>query len=326
FYCPAPQTSDDPPISQGLTFETAESYSEYINYFGFKGASFSGGEPLLSADKVVKYLKQLRKNSDPKLYIWMYTNGILANENTFKELAEHGLNEIRFDLGATGYKLEGLKKAIGIIPNVTVEIPAVPEELKKLKSLLHTLDNLCVKYLNLHQLRLTQHNAPKLTKHPYTFIHAEQPIVLESELTALELLSYAAKENLNIGINYCSFFFKNRYQRAGYQSIINNKLKNPYEPITDKGFIRIRNGSELRYETYKLWDQSTQNKNAQTLKLSHKTYQIRRIEAEKFKLYDDMQILFTELIEAKDKKIPNNEFLFRIWQHEQIENGLRDLF
>ena len=58
----------------------------------------------------------------------MYTNGILADVSKFRKLAAAGLNEIRFDIGATTYGLDKVKLAKGILPNVTIEIPAVPEQ------------------------------------------------------------------------------------------------------------------------------------------------------------------------------------------------------
>ncbi|HKI88877.1 MAG TPA: radical SAM protein, partial [Draconibacterium sp.] len=57
FYCPAPQLTDEIPETQNLEFETAEAYAEYINFFRFKGVSFSGGEPLLFFDRTLQYLK-----------------------------------------------------------------------------------------------------------------------------------------------------------------------------------------------------------------------------------------------------------------------------
>jgi pyruvate formate-lyase activating enzyme-like uncharacterized protein len=325
FYCPAEQNSDDLPASQGMVFETAESYAEYINYFGFKGASFSGGEPLLSFEKVLDYLKTLRKMSAPDLYIWMYSNGILASKTFFQQLADNGLNEIRFDIGATGYKLEAVQMAVGIIPTVTIEIPAVPEEKERLKKLLHVMSDIGVKYLNLHQLRLTQYNAPKLIKKNYTYIHAEQPIVPESELTALELLNYAEKENLNIGVNYCSFFFKNRFQKAGYLNRINEKLTESNEQLTQKGLIRNRNGSLLKYEKFKLSDSSNYSDNDQScLTLRYKKYEVHRIVADSIKLYDDLQPKVTALINKEPLEIPTDDFLFNIWLNEYIERGLRE--
>src|SRR5690554_7106222 len=136
FYCPAPQKNDEIPATQSLTFETPEAYAAYINHFGFKGVSFSGGEPLLVFDRTINYLRTVRKSCNPNLYIWLYTNGILATEDKLKMLAEAGLNEIRFDIGATGYFLNKVRLAKGIIPKVTIEIPAIPEKKEKLKMLL----------------------------------------------------------------------------------------------------------------------------------------------------------------------------------------------
>jgi pyruvate formate-lyase activating enzyme-like uncharacterized protein len=133
FYCPAPQLTDDVPTTQNLKFETAEAYAEYINFLRFKGVSFSGGEPLLFFDRTLQYLKQIRERCSPEIYTWMYTNGILAEEQKFRKLADAGLNEVRFDIGATGFKLDKIGFAKGIIPNITIEIPAVPEEKEKLK-------------------------------------------------------------------------------------------------------------------------------------------------------------------------------------------------
>ncbi len=190
FYCPTSQQKDELPATQSFSFETPEMYAEYINFFKFKGVSFSGGEPLLFFDRTLEYLKEIRKSCSPDIYTWMYTNGILADQKKFEQLAAAGLNEIRFDIGATGYKTGKIKLAQGIIPNITIEIPAVPEEKERLKKLLPEIINAGVTNLNLHQLRLTKYNAPKLLKRKYTFIPAEQPVVLESELAALEILDY----------------------------------------------------------------------------------------------------------------------------------------
>ena len=116
FYCPAPQLADEVPSTQNLKFETAEAYADYINFFGFKGVSFSGGEPLLFFDRTLHYLKTVRERCNPEIYTWMYTNGILADEQKFRKLADAGLNEVRFDIGATGFKLDKIGFAKGIIP------------------------------------------------------------------------------------------------------------------------------------------------------------------------------------------------------------------
>ncbi|MBK6284286.1 MAG: radical SAM protein [Draconibacterium sp.] len=325
FYCPALQEEDCIPTSQNLHFETPESYAEYINYFKFKGVSFSGGEPLLYFDRTLQYLEQIRKDCSPEIYIWMYTNGILANEEKFRKLAAAGLNEVRFDIGATHFSLDKIAYAKGIIPNITIEIPAVPEEKARLIQLLPEMLKAGVTNLNLHQLRLTKHNAPKLLKHNYTFIHAEQPVVLESELAALEILDYAFENKLEIGINYCSFFFKNRFQKAGFRKQIAKALVEPDEIITEKGFIRDYSDSSINYKAMVIFDNDPSRINAKELPLKYKNYHFRSETALKPLLLDEeLKNSIDEFLLNKNSEIPNDEVLFKIWQMEKIESGLRE--
>jgi uncharacterized protein len=323
FYCPSAQLNDEIPATQSLNFETAESYADYINHFGFMGVSFSGGEPLLFFERTLHYLKTIRKMCSPDIYVWMYTNGILATEEKFRLLAEAGLNEVRFDIGATGYRLDKVKLAKGIIPNITIEIPAVPEKRAKLKQLLHEMAEAGVTNLNLHQLRLTKHNAPKLLKHPYTYIPAEQPVVLESELAALELLEYAQKQELPTGINYCSFWFKNRYQAAGFRQRLAYTMNKDESNVTERGFIRTRDENTIGYKAL-----AVSHKNAgegTEVNLPNLKCYINTETAMKKQAVDPaLKTQLEEILNGEPAKIPENPFLFRIWQMEYIEKGLRD--
>ncbi|MFB6340284.1 radical SAM protein [Saccharicrinis sp. FJH62] len=326
FYCPAPQQTDELPTSQGLTFETPEAYAEYVNYFGFKGVSFSGGEPLLYFERTLEYLKAVRSMCDPDIYIWLYTNGILASEEKFRLLAEAGLNEIRFDIGATRYSLENVKKASGIIPTVTIEIPSVPEEKNLIIELLPDLVKVGVKHLNLHQLRLTDHNAAKLLKRNYTYIPAEKPVVLESELAALEIIDYARDNQIDIGINYCSFYFKNRFQKAGFRTRVNTAMGVTGDMLTEKGNIRLISADAVQYSSYFVKDKSDMSASDHTtLKLAGKTYHVYRspvTQAVKFMEHQQPDIV--KLTTEEPDQIPDDPVLFKIWQNEYIETNLRD--
>jgi len=321
FYCPAPQTHDEVPTSQGLTFETPEAYAEYINFFGFKGVSFSGGEPLLFPERVLAYLKALRKHSNPDLYIWMYTNGIKASEALFDQLAEAGLDEVRFDIGATNYNLDAVAKASGRVPHVTVEIPAVPEEKKRLMDLLPELINSGVTRLNLHQMRLTPYNVKKLSKHDYTYITAERPIVLESELAALEIMNYASDKQLDLGINYCSFYFKFRFQKAGYRKQIAKKLADRKATITESGYLKTSADNKLSYQGILLSDASKLNAPARHLVLEHKNYNVLLANAFATKVKNIPD--FSQKCKTSCAT-PEKEPAFSVWKHEVIESGLRE--
>ncbi len=236
FYCPTAQNNDDLPTAQQLSFDDPEVYANFLNDFNFKGCSFSGGEPFLVFDKMMNFLEVIRKRTSPDMYIWMYTNGLLASKEKFQLLADKGLNEVRFDIGATAYKTDFIDHASGIIKHITVEIPAVPDKKDLLIKLIPELIEKGVTNINLHQMRLTTFNAPELLKRDYTYVHGEHPVVLESELAALEILRYVDENNLAIGINYCGFQYKQRFQKAGYRKKIAEKLY-PNSQISENGFL-----------------------------------------------------------------------------------------
>ncbi len=238
FYCPASQHEDHLPTTQSLEFNNPDEYIEYLKRFRFKGMSVSGGEPFLFFDRTLDYIQTAKKALGNDLYIWMYTNGIAGDKEKFSKLAETGLTEVRFDIGATGYSTEYIKNAAGIVPVITVEIPAVSDEIDNIKKALPELVELGVKHLNFHQIRLTRHNYNKVLKRNFTFLHGERVTVLESEITALEIMNYVAENSISIGVNYCAFQYKSRFQKAGYRKKVSNEFKIPGETVTQNGFIR----------------------------------------------------------------------------------------
>ena len=238
FYCPSAQNDPGPPVTSGIEFDHPLDYADYVNLFGIRGVAFSGGEPLISLDRVISFLEQLHRKVKSPLHTWMYTNGILADADRMKCLRDNGLNEIRFDLSAKDYTLDGLKKALGIIPIVTVEIPAIPEDLERTKPLLKALADLGVNYLNLHQIRCTSFNTPKLIRRGYTFLHGPGVAVLDTELAALELVRYSLDENIALPVNYCSFTYRNQYQKAAARRRNAALVKKGWEDVTDTGLIR----------------------------------------------------------------------------------------
>jgi hypothetical protein len=172
------------------------------------------------------------------VYTWLYTNGILANREKLTALCNCGLDEIRFDLSASGYRLEALEQALSVIPRITVEIPAIPEDISTVKQLMIDLERLGVDHLNLHQIRCTPYNANHLIDRGYTFVRGPSVTVLESELTALALIQYALERDIALPINYCSFAFRQQFQGMGARKRCAKEIKAGHEDITPTGYIR----------------------------------------------------------------------------------------
>jgi pyruvate formate-lyase activating enzyme-like uncharacterized protein len=238
FYCPSEQQTTDDPGTSTLTFKTPKDYVDYLEYFGFKGASISGGEPFMTFERTLHFAAGIKKHFGEKIYLWLYTNGILATSDKLKQLRDAGLDEIRFNIGAVNFSLDHVSKAVGIIPYVTIEIPAVPECLDLLARLIPEMKERGVDFLNLHQIRCTAFNYPKLAARGYTFAHGPTTGVVESELTALKLLAKAAGEGTGPGINYCSLIYRHRFQARAAHYRWARLLKKEYEDVTDTGMIR----------------------------------------------------------------------------------------
>lgn len=238
FYCPTSQNEIGLPTTNTLTFSDPGDYAAYLQIFGFQGASISGGEPLLTPDKSASFIQSIKKRLGDKVHVWLYTNGILATRDLMKELVDAGLDEIRFDIGATGYSLRQLDHAVGVVPTVTVEIPAIPEDCEQVKKLLPALHDCGVHHLNLHQLRLTLYNFEKLVSRGYRFLNGPKVTVLDSELCALDILLHGKIHPIDLPINYCSFPYKNRFQAQAARRRNGEQILKGYESLTENGFIR----------------------------------------------------------------------------------------
>jgi len=238
FYCPTPQASIDQPTTNGLRFPQSADYVDYVEKFAFRGVSISGGEPLLTLEKTLKFITAVKKRRGEAVHLWLYTNGTLVTRDILLQLRDAGLDEIRFDIGATRYHLKKAALAVGVIPHVTVEIPAVPEDLPLLKVKAAEMAERGIHYLNLHQLRLTPHNYVALAGRGYTFVHGEKVTVLESELAALELLRHTLDHNIALPVNYCSFVYKNRFQRLAARRRYASIVRKPTEDLTENGYLR----------------------------------------------------------------------------------------
>ena len=239
FFCPTEMTYKGyPPAAERTIFESPQCYVSYVKVLGFKGVGLSGGEPFLTFDRTLGFLQALRRELGDTVYIWAYTNGIAATPEKLRAFADAGLDELRYNVVATDYSTERIRLAIGEIPRVTVEIPALPEHAEQLRKLIVELADLGVDHLNLHQLMIVGQNAPRLDGRGYTFIQGPAPGAMESELLALEMMCYALDEGLDLAINYCGVAFKERWQYRVDDLRTAKLITEGYETRSKSGLLR----------------------------------------------------------------------------------------
>lgn len=222
------------------------------------GISFSGGEPFAEPSKLLDWVAWFASRY-PGKYFWVYTNGLLADEKKLQRLAELGIDEIRFNLAATGYDhpavLQNMAAAARWIPNVTVEIPAIPEHGAKLISCLSSWSALGIRFLNLHELMYEPGtNSASLPGARWPIVTEDghfSEINPDSRALTLAVMRRVQAEGLSLAVNDCSLQSKLR-QLRGRRKCLAPLMKAPHEELVRdevyESYCAYRNdGEEARF-------------------------------------------------------------------------------
>ena len=168
------------------------------------GISYVYLEPFV---EIEKYYGVIRKFHEAGVYQHMYTNGIAANAENLRALGEAGLDELRFNLGATNCAdrvIDAIAEAKKHIPAVGVETPMTPEffetfQAKKARILETGLD-----FINCAELHLNENNIGNYWGEPmYMYRQGYLSPIWSRDLT-LRLLKQAAEERWEIVVHDCS--------------------------------------------------------------------------------------------------------------------------
>ncbi|MBQ3848019.1 MAG: radical SAM protein [Clostridia bacterium] len=127
------QLDDIPPIGEGMweiggTKFREEDIDLLLDVYDKPtGISYVYLEPFTEIEKYYGVVKKFR---DAGIYQHLYTNGISATEKQLAALGDSGLDEIRFNLGASNCSdkvISHMKIAKKYIPMVGIETPMTPE-------------------------------------------------------------------------------------------------------------------------------------------------------------------------------------------------------
>ncbi|MDQ0155411.1 radical SAM protein [Robertmurraya andreesenii] len=207
-----------------------------------KHLALTGGEPLLFKDETVEFF-ETANDLIPEAYTRLYTTGDLLDEELLEKLQKSGLDEIRFSIKMDdsykriNFTLGRIELAKKYIPNIMVEMPVIPGTLNEMKVLLLKLDKIDIFGINLLEFCFPLGNAEAFKergfqlKYPpyemyYNYWYAGGLAVAESEKECLELVEFALKENLNLGVHYCSL--ENKHTGQVYQQNYGGALDRTY--------------------------------------------------------------------------------------------------
>ncbi len=168
------------------------------------GISYVYLEPFMEIDQYYAIIQKFRQ---ARIHQHMYTNGLLANEENLKALGEAGLDELRFNLGATNCSdrvIENIRIAKKYIPKVGIETPMTPELfetfLKKKAAILST----GVDFMNCAELHLNPNNIGNYEgENMYICRQGYLSPIFSRELT-LKFMKIASEERWPMLVHDCS--------------------------------------------------------------------------------------------------------------------------
>jgi hypothetical protein len=161
-------------------------------------------EPFL---EIEKYYSLISLFSGAGIYQHLYTNGTLATDENLKKLGQAGLNEIRFNLGASHCSpqvIENMQIAKKYIKSVGIETPMTREFYSEFLENSEAILNTGIDFINCAELHLNEQNI--LNYKGESLYVARQGYVspiFSRELT-LKLMKQATDQKWDILIHDCS--------------------------------------------------------------------------------------------------------------------------
>jgi uncharacterized protein len=208
------QLEDIPPVGEGMwEIGGTKFYEKDIDLLLSihkkpTGISYVYLEPFM---EIEKYYPIIKKFKDAQIHQHLYTNGTLATEETLKALGEAGLDEIRFNLGASGCSdkvIENIGIAKKFIKNVGIETPMTPEFFeaffKKKQAILDTkLD-----FINCAELHLNENNIDNYYGENMYIARLGYISPIWSRELTLKFMKIADEENWDLSVHDCSNYTK----------------------------------------------------------------------------------------------------------------------
>jgi hypothetical protein len=173
----------------------------------FKGIAWaSRGEPLLEIDKIKRMMPYI---SNLGIYQWMNTNGLLISEDILKILVDCGLNELRFDLQASNFSEDIIKKmelSKKYINNIVVETPIFKKSFENYKKWIQPLYDIGVSHYNMPELQVFPNTILNYMKTEGIFYKHNRGYVspINSTMYIYDLLDIFEENKIDVTVNICS--------------------------------------------------------------------------------------------------------------------------
>lgn len=168
------------------------------------GISYVYLEPFM---EIEKYYGIIRRFHSAGIHQHLYTNGTLATEASLRALGEAGLDELRFNLGASNCAdrvIENIALAKRYIPYVGIETPMTPEFYETFFAKKQAILSTGLDFMNCAELHLNANNIDNYAgENMYIARQGYISPIWSRELT-LQLMRTADEEGWDLVVHDCS--------------------------------------------------------------------------------------------------------------------------
>ena len=157
--------------------------------------------------EIEKYYGIIRRFHEAGVYQHMYTNGIRATEERLAALGDAGLDELRFNLGASGASdavIAHMAAAKKYIPMVGVETPMTREFNEAFRKKKRRILESGIDFMNCAELHLNENNLGNYFGENMYYCRMGYMSPVFSRDISLEMLKAAAEEQWPIAVHDCS--------------------------------------------------------------------------------------------------------------------------
>ncbi|MGL5964396.1 MAG: radical SAM protein, partial [Fusobacteriaceae bacterium] len=168
------------------------------------GVAYVYLEPFL---EIEKYYPIVKKFHDAGIYQHMYTNGSLSTEENLKALAEAGLDELRFNLGAVKCSdkvIEAMKIAKKYFKSVGIETPMTPEFFEAFIEKKQAILDTGLDFINCAELHLGEDNVNNYSGEKLYMARRGYISPIWSREITLKLMKMSQDEDWGIVVHDCS--------------------------------------------------------------------------------------------------------------------------
>ena len=211
----------------------------------------TGGEPLMHRRELMAFLKRARELR-PEARVRLYTSGAGLDEGYAREIADAGVDEIRFSVklddapDVLRKTMERLSLCTRIFPDAMVEMPVMPDRVEDMKALIAQLDEAGCRGINLLELCFPLHNAEEFARRGYRLKARPYRVLYDywysgglpvagSEQACLDLLDWALDSGISMGVHYCSL--ENKLTGQVYQQNRFIPVDHPFHEMSPRDYF-----------------------------------------------------------------------------------------